>query len=182
MIVFRKTKETNGYLSNMCGGYPIKIFDKQFRTTEALYQSIKFNDQNIQQQILNAKSPMQAKMISRYYDVDVRSDWQNIQVDVMRFCNQLKFIQHLDIMQKLINTKSEQIVQYDRTPNSFWGRNTYTGDGKNMLGHVLMDLRETLTNNKSYDEVNSYFAFAIRMFGVDYWVHKSNNIYKKIKK
>lgn len=41
-IVFRKTKELFGGLSNMVGGYPISINDINIRTIEALYQACRY--------------------------------------------------------------------------------------------------------------------------------------------
>jgi len=62
-ISFRKTREEWGGLSNMCAGYPIEIQGIEIRTSEALYQSLKFPDHAfIQREILKQKSPMSAKM------------------------------------------------------------------------------------------------------------------------
>jgi predicted NAD-dependent protein-ADP-ribosyltransferase YbiA (DUF1768 family) len=60
-VVFKKTKEAFGGLSNMAAGYPIKINRVPILTSEALYQACRFPLlPEIQQLILDAKSPMAA--------------------------------------------------------------------------------------------------------------------------
>ena len=67
-VVFRKTKEQFGGLSNMCSGYPITIGKHVFLTSEALYQCCRFNDYSeIQRIIINEKSPIASKMKSKKY-------------------------------------------------------------------------------------------------------------------
>ena len=72
--VFRKTHEKNGGLSNMAAGYPVYFNGTQIRTSEALYQACRFPDYpDIQKEIINQKSPMTAKDISRKYNYLTRN-------------------------------------------------------------------------------------------------------------
>ena len=52
-IVFRKTKEAFGGLSNMAPGFPIKIGEIEIGTSEALYQACRFpHSEDIQRMII----------------------------------------------------------------------------------------------------------------------------------
>ena len=65
-IVFRKTKEPFGGLSNMASGYPIKIGGFRILTSEALYQACRFpHMREVQRLIIGQRSPMTAKMKSK---------------------------------------------------------------------------------------------------------------------
>ena len=89
--VFRKTKEMFGGLSNMASGFPLKINDVKILSAEALYQACKFpHYPDIQRKIISEKSPMTAKMVFKPYNNNIRKDWEDIKVKVMRWCLQVK--------------------------------------------------------------------------------------------
>ena len=90
-VVFRKTKERFGGLSNMCSGYPITIGEYVFLTSESLYQCCRFNnDADIQIIIINEKSPISSKMKSKKYHSRTREDWDSVRVDIMDWCIRMK--------------------------------------------------------------------------------------------
>ena len=65
-VVFRKTKEKYGGLSNMAGGFPLLVNGIQIRTAEAIYQACRFpNLQDVQYIIIQQRSPMTAKIKSK---------------------------------------------------------------------------------------------------------------------
>ena len=58
-IAFRSTKEEFGALSNMAGGFPIKIEEHWIKNSEVLYQALKYpNYPEIQKHIFHVKSPI----------------------------------------------------------------------------------------------------------------------------
>ena len=62
-VVFRKTREEFGGLSNMASGFPLEINGLRVLTSEALYQACRFPHlPEVQKQILEQASPMAAKM------------------------------------------------------------------------------------------------------------------------
>ena len=82
-ITFRRTHEEYGGLSNMAGGYPIYIEGVKILTSEALYQACRFSDYpEIQKKIIDQRSPMTAKDISRKYDYLTRKDWKKNRVQI----------------------------------------------------------------------------------------------------
>ena len=79
-----------------------------------------------------------------------RSDWREIAVDVMRFCLNHKYQSSAQFRQALADSGDRFIVEDEsnrkKMPDS-WGAvlDTATGEyyGKNIMGRLLMELRET---------------------------------------
>src|SRR6266566_7792794 len=93
--VFLRTTERYGGLSNMAGGYPLSIYGIRVLTSEALYQACRFPHlPDVQKLIIGQASPMTAKMKSKPYRKDSRSDWDAVRVNIMRWCLRVKLIQH----------------------------------------------------------------------------------------
>lgn len=147
VISFRKTKEAFGGLSNMAGGYPIVINDTYIRTSEALYQAMRFPDYpEIQKEIIEQKSPMTAKMISKKYRKGkTRKDWDSKRIAIMKWCLRVKLIQNLEKFGNLLlETQNKSIVEESKK-DKFWGAEIVNGEsfeGVNALGRLLMELRE----------------------------------------
>ena len=145
--VFHKTKDEHGGLSNMAGGFPLVVNDIRIRTSEALYQACRFpHHSEIQNKIIEAKSPMTAKMKSKPYRRDFcRRDWNSVQVKVMRWCLQVKLAQNWDKFSRLLlETDDRPIVEYSRR-DDFWGAKPIDDHilfGLNTLGRLLVELRE----------------------------------------
>lgn len=67
-VVFLKTNEEFGGLSNMAGGFPLKVNGLRILTSEALYQACRFPHRpEVQRFIIEQASPMTAKMKSKPY-------------------------------------------------------------------------------------------------------------------
>ena len=60
----------------------------------------------------------------------------------MRKAIRAKFTQHEDLKEKLLNTGNAKLVEHTRNDH-FWG-DGLDGSGKNWLGKLLMELRESL--------------------------------------
>ena len=72
----------------------------------------------------------------------LRRDWEAVKVAVMREVVRAKFTQHADIRQVLLSTGDAMIVEHTEN-DSYWGDGG-DGSGKNMLGRILMDVRDEL--------------------------------------
>ncbi|MCP3779372.1 NADAR family protein [Paenibacillus sp. Lou8.1] len=145
-IVFKKTKEPYGAMSNMAPGFPISINGVKILTSEALYQACRFPHlPNVQKEIISQNSPMTAKMISKPYRNQSRSDWNESRIKIMRWCLRVKLYQNwLTFSEELKQTRELPIVE-ESHKDSFWGAipdddsNLF---GTNALGRLLMELRE----------------------------------------
>ncbi|MGO6723083.1 NADAR family protein [Rhizobium ruizarguesonis] len=145
-IVFSKTNEAFGGLSNMAPGYPLSIGGFRIRTSEALYQACRFPHMpDIQRLIIEQSSPMTAKMQSKPYRKHSRADWDDIRVPIMKWCLRIKLVQNWDKFgDLLLATGHRNIVEYS-VKDEYWGAKDYNSRelyGKNVLGRLLMDLRE----------------------------------------
>lgn len=70
MITFTKVKFPYSWLGNMAP-YPVEYDGQRWRTTEALFQVLRFKDTAIREAILEAKSPLGAKMIAKRHKAKV---------------------------------------------------------------------------------------------------------------
>ncbi len=150
VVVIYKTKEDFGGLSNMASGYPLHINGVRILTTEALYQACRFPHMpEVQREIIGQHSPMTAKMKSKPHRKDSRPDWAEVRYKVMRWCLRVKLAQNYEEFGRLLlATRDRPIVEQSRK-DDYWGAKltSETGDtliGQNVLGRLLMELREKL--------------------------------------
>lgn len=153
VIVVYKTKEDFGGLSNMASGYPLQINGVRILTAEALYQACRFPHlPEIQREIIGQHSPMTAKIKSKPHRQDSRPDWDEVRYKVMRWCLRVKLAQNYEEFgQLLLATRDRPIVEQSRK-DDYWGAKLAdeTGDtliGQNVLGRLLMELREKLKDD-----------------------------------
>lgn len=150
--IFNKTKERFGGLSNMAGGYPLKVNDVSIRTSEALYQLCRFPHlPEVQEMIVSERSPMTAKMKSKPFRKQSRNDWEKIRVKVMKWCLRVKMLQNQEKFLNLLAETGDMPIVELSTRDSFWGAKPTefeTLTGMNVLGRLLMDLRETINNGE----------------------------------
>jgi len=145
-VVFRKTTEAYGGLSNMAAGFPLRVNGVRIRTSEALYQACRFPHMpEVQELIIGEASPMTAKMRSKPYRDRSREDWMAVRTRVMRWCLRVKLAQNWRAFSELLlKTADRPIVEYSRK-DGFWGaqpQENGTLQGMNVLGRLLMELRE----------------------------------------
>ena len=170
-VSFRKTNEEFGGLSNMAGGYPIVVNGINIRTSEALYQAMRFPDYpEIQKEIIEQKSPMTAKMVAKKYRASkTRSDWDQKRIAIMKWSIRVKLIQNKDTFGKLLlQTKDLPIVEMSHK-DQFWGAKLlHEGvfEGTNALGRLLMELREFYKTNESCKEVAAPNVKNFKLYGL----------------
>jgi ribA/ribD-fused uncharacterized protein len=158
VIAFTKVALPYGWLGNM-SPYPVKWNGKTWRTSEALFQALRFDDEEIREKIREQKSPMAAKMVTkpvsdkRVIEVGSHEDIQN-----MVMCIQFKLEQHPELKRQLIKTGNSLIVEDvtsrgARGTNLLWGAMLKDGEwhGQNVLGNIWMTLRKKLQDE---DNIN----------------------------
>jgi len=127
------------FLSNM---YPCEIEYNGyiFPSSENLYQFMKIPDnlKNKYIDIYTSVSPEKSKYISRKNPI--RKDWDKIKINVMYNILKLKFNQHKDLKEKLLQIEGP-IVEWTTWGDTFWGMDLKTEKGNNWLGKLLMQLR-----------------------------------------
>ncbi len=152
---FRKTKENFGGLSNMASGFPLEINGIHIYSSEALYQACRFPHlPEVQKNILEQKSPMTAKMVSKPFREESRKDWMQIRIKVMRWCLKVKLAQHFDSFGRLIETTNSKDIVEESSKDPFWGAiriNENELKGVNALGRLLMELRNDYNSIKRFE-------------------------------
>jgi putative DNA methylase len=147
-IVFLKTKESFGGLSNMAGGFPLRVNGVHILTSEALYQTCRFPHlPHVQKLIIEQNSPMTAKMKGKPYRSDSRPDWDAARVKIMRWCLRAKLIQNFAEFSRLLRATRDRPIVEESRKDDFWGAKPIEPDvlvGQNVLGRLLMELREEL--------------------------------------
>lgn len=147
-VVFRKTKERFGGLSNMCSGYPITIGEYVFLTSESLYQCCRFNnDADIQIIIINEKSPISSKMKSKIYHSRTREDWDSVRVDIMDWCIRMKLNSNWKKFSELLLCTGDKQIVEESHKDRFWGcvkSKEQMLEGTNVLGQLLTNLRSEI--------------------------------------
>ncbi len=150
-IWFKKVSGHYGWMGNMAP-YPITFEGKVWRTSEALFQGMRFDDEVIKEIIRKEKSPMGAKMkAKKYSDQMVVVPMSELDVEQMKKCVRMKFDQHPKLKKELMKTKGvfiyEDIGNRNGERHKFWGAKKISeneGDGHNMMGRILMELRDEL--------------------------------------
>ncbi|WP_142851735.1 NADAR family protein, partial [Klebsiella pneumoniae] len=145
-VVFRKTTEKWGGLSNMARGYPIVVNDIKIQSSETLYQAMRFTAYpEVQKEILSQNNPMYGKRISRKYHSLTRTCWDQERVAIMKWAVCVKLCQNWEKFSTLLlSTGDKPIVEYSEK-DQFWGAKSignHTYSGMNVLGRILMLLRD----------------------------------------
>lgn len=72
----------------------------------------------------------------------LRRDWESVKVSVMTEALRAKFTQHAELRDILLGTADAKLVEHT-TNDDYWGDGG-DGSGRNMLGILLMRVREEL--------------------------------------
>jgi ribA/ribD-fused uncharacterized protein len=150
-VVFFKICDEYGGLSNLSNDFPLRVNGLRVGSSEALYQACRFPHRLVwQREILDAPHAMRAKMVAKKEGrrkEHSRPDWQEIQVEVMRWCLRLKLAQHFRQFGGLLRWSAPRpIVERSRKDRS-WGAVLERDGvlrGQNRLGRLLMELRDEL--------------------------------------
>ena len=143
IINFYSTREAYGCFSNF-SAHPIRLKNKKWLTTEHYFQAQKFPDTEYEEQIRLVASPMVAARMGRSRKVPIRKDWEKVKDNIMLEALRAKFTQHQDLKEILLGTGDAILIEHTKNDN-YWADGG-DGSGKNMLGILLMQLREELGN------------------------------------
>ncbi len=145
ILFYRANEKPYGAFSNL---HKRTIFfeDREYPTSEHAYQAGKARKESVREWILSAPSPSLVAMAAHgLYIWDITPNWASIKFDRMRQVLRAKFTQHEDLRNLLLSTDNARLVEATKTNNAvnrLWGE--VNGKGKNMLGVLLMELREDL--------------------------------------
>jgi ribA/ribD-fused uncharacterized protein len=141
VIRFYSTRDEYGCFSNF-SAHPIRLRGRTWPTSEHYFQAQKFAGTPYEEEIRRAKSPMIAARLGRSRKQPLRRDWDSAKDAIMREAVLAKFTQHDDIRATLLGTGDAEIVEH--TANDSYWADGGDGSGRNMLGRILMSVREEL--------------------------------------
>ena len=141
-IKFFKPKEPYGCFSNF-SHHSFWLDGLTWSTTEHYFQAQKYKGNNPRYHEINrAETPRIAADLGRDRSIPIRPDWEQVKDDVMRKCVLKKFQVYPDLKKMLLDTGDEELIE-DSPYDAYWGRGP-KGDGKNMLGKILVETRAYL--------------------------------------
>jgi len=112
-----------------------------FSNVEAAFQAAKCLDMKERERFFGL-SGGQAKRLGRR--VELRSDWEEVKIEIMRQVLKSKFTQNSELREKLIATGDTELIEGNNWNDTFWG--VCRGKGRNHLGKLLMEVRSELVN------------------------------------
>jgi N-glycosidase YbiA len=120
------------FLSNF---YPveIKLDGIVYPNAETAFQAQKTLDVEERRKFSMLKNPVQAKRLGR--KVKLRDDWEEVKLDIMTEVVSQKFLQHPHLIEMLLQTGDEELVEGNK-----W--DVCKGKGENHLGKILMKIRD----------------------------------------
>jgi ribA/ribD-fused uncharacterized protein len=152
-VCIRKVSDEWGIFCNFAHT-PLEVEGVMFKSSEELFQLMKFKDAEIVNRIRNnitreGKRCCEVKRTTRSYEKEHRrDDWGTMVIDAMKFCLQTKYEQSEEFRRKLESTRGLYIVEDQtslpkRNPDA-WGVKPCGTEfsGPNLLGRLLMELRD----------------------------------------
>jgi ribA/ribD-fused uncharacterized protein len=122
---------------------PLTIDGKVWKTSEHYYQAMKFDGHpDHVEAVRQTDTPMKAANMGRERHRPLRQDWEEVKDSVMYDALMAKFTQHEKLNKLLLETGDAILVEHTKN-DSYWGDGG-DGSGKNMLGKLLMVLRDDL--------------------------------------
>lgn len=140
-IYFYKTIDEYGCFSNF-SKHGFELEGKYWMTSEHYFQAKKFIGSEYEEKVRLASTPMEAANMGRDRSKPLRKDWEEVKDNIMRTAVLEKFKANSDAKKILLSTGDEEIVE-KTTTDYYWGCGD-DGTGKNMLGKILMEIREIL--------------------------------------
>lgn len=139
VIRFYRARGAHGFLSNLYK-HPVKFEGREFPTSEHAYQFGKFKDPKVKEWAMSAPKPhLLAILAHGLFWWDITENWNETKVERMLNVLRAKF-SNQDLRQKLIETQDAILIENSKT-DAFWGIGK-KGKGKNMLGELLMKVRD----------------------------------------
>ena len=115
-----------------------------YGSAEAAYHSGKYPDAD--RDIFTRLSPVAARNLSRTKPFDTTA-WESRKVQTMRDIVWSKFSQNPKLARKLLATGGRYLEETNWWGDKVWG--VYRGEGQNLLGKILMDIRARLANESA---------------------------------
>ena len=156
ILFYKRDRADYGFLSNFFQTN-VEIDGIIWPHTEAYYQAQKSEYPEYREKILQNLKPSWSKYVGdsrigaqniakktwfRKYLADLRPDWEEVKLSVMRKAVKAKYSMNTNLRRALFKTQNTLVIE-DSMTDEFWGIGQQ-GSGKNWLGILLMDCRSEL--------------------------------------
>ncbi|KAJ6512672.1 hypothetical protein C8R45DRAFT_1067879 [Mycena sanguinolenta] len=143
VLFYHKTDPHYGFTN--FSSHPVFYDNKRYPTSEHLFQSFKFQPHRprLAEHIRTcSERPSVAFSEARRFQPEVRSDWKDVNIQMMDLALWHKFTQHESLRSELLATDDAELIE-DSDKDSFWGVGA-DRKGRNELGKALERLRTRL--------------------------------------
>lgn len=119
-----------------------------YPSTEHAYQAAKTLDNLIRLEFLPLTC---GKAKHKGQEIGLRENWDTIKYDVMYAVIFDKFFRHQDLKELLLSTGDKYLEETNHWGDTYYG--VCNGVGKNVLGRILMSVRDVIRKNPVYTGV-----------------------------
>lgn len=126
------------YLSNFYDCNMDSWYSAGIKNAESAYQQMKCASVDDWHRFQNL-SGAQAKALGK--QVEIRTDWNNMRLIVMKHVLITKFLCNPDLREMLVDTGKQEIIEGNTWNDTYWG--VCNGIGSNHLGKILMEIRSS---------------------------------------
>ena len=138
--------EREFYVFSNFSSFAIEWEGKLYMTSEHVYHSEKFLDEEMKELIRKTRSAHDALKLAHANENKYRSDWGNVRIAIMKKILHVKVSQHPYVKKKLLESGDRELIE-DSWRDSFWGWGS-NKDGANHLGKLWMEVRAEVINNE----------------------------------
>ena len=108
-------------------------------------------DMQTAEKMLSTRTGLQAKHLSKSIreKEQLRAEWNKQRYSVMYALVAVKY-RDPTLRKRLLDTRESELKEWVRSREGYWSALTYSGQpGQNMLGHILMRVREFIRLHKT---------------------------------
>ena len=156
ILFYERADKKTYFLTNFYAA-TVKVNGIVWKTSEHFFQAQKFiGNQHLMNLVRKKDTPLQAFKLTRDYPTDVNPNWANYKDSAMLIAVRAKFTQHKHLHSALMATNNNVLVEHT-TNDVYWGDGGGSGQGYNVLGQILMQVRSEIKNKIIYHNMNFSF-------------------------
>lgn len=137
--------EREFYVFSNFSSFAIEWEGKLYMTSEHVFHSEKFRDEEMKELIRTTKSAHDAFKLAHVNKDKYRSNWDDVKLGIMKKILRAKVSQHPYVKKKLLQSGDRELIE-DSWRDDFWGWGP-NKDGANHLGKLWMEVRAEIINN-----------------------------------
>ena len=138
--------EREFYVFSNFSSFAIEWDGKLYMTSEHVYHSEKFQDEEMKELIRKTRSAHDALKLAHANEDKYRPDWNDVRIGIMKKILHVKVSQHPYVKKKLLQSGDRELIE-DSWRDNFWGWGP-DKDGANHLGKLWMEVRAEVINNE----------------------------------